>query len=102
MSEEHLTFMENNKVSYLGVPAAGGSVSGSAKESTLPKDGSEGMFAERYRVVAVEAEGLTIRGIRSGEVMTIRNPDPEHPFTAEEYPLGKLIELSDPSRRVAD
>jgi hypothetical protein len=56
-----------------------------------------GIFDERYRVVAVESQSLTVRGIRSGEVLTIINPDPDTPITLAEYPPGKLIALSDPS-----
>ena len=55
------------------------------------------IFAERYRVVAVESDRLLLRGVRSGEVLTIINPEPEIPLTPEDYPPGKLIALSDPS-----
>src|SRR5207248_11094040 len=55
-----------------------------------------GFFSEKYRVVAVEAERLTIKGIVTGTVLTITNSDPATPLTAEQYPLGKLIALSDP------
>ncbi len=55
------------------------------------------IFDERYRVVAIEADRLVIRGILSGRVLTIVNPEPESPLTQEEYPPGKLIALSDPS-----
>ena len=55
------------------------------------------IFDERYRVVAVESQSLTIRGVRSGKVLTIVNPNPETPLTPAEYPPGKLIALSDPS-----
>jgi hypothetical protein len=55
------------------------------------------IFDEKYRVVAVESQSLTIRGIRSGKVLTIVNPDPASPLTADDYPPGKLIALSDPS-----
>ena len=55
------------------------------------------IFGEKYRVVAVESQSLTIRGVRSGEVLTIINPDPDTPLSPAEYPLGKLIALSDPS-----
>jgi len=48
-------------------------------------------------VVAVESQRLTIRGVRSGKVLTIVNPDPNTPLTPAEYPPGKLIKLSDPS-----
>ena len=54
------------------------------------------IFDEKYRVVAVESQSLTIRGVRSGKVLTIMNPNPESPLTPAEYPPGKLIKLSDP------
>jgi hypothetical protein len=54
------------------------------------------IFDEKYRVVAVESQSLTIRGVRSGKVLTIMNPDPETPLSSIEYPPGKLIALSDP------
>jgi len=57
----------------------------------------KGIFDEKYRVVAVEGGNLTIRGVRSGEVLTIVNPNPESGFSLAEYPPGKLIALSDPS-----
>ena len=55
------------------------------------------IFDERYRVVAVESQSLTIRGERSGKVLTIINPDPNTPLTPSDYPPGKLIALTDPS-----
>ena len=55
------------------------------------------IFGEKYRVLAVESQSLTIRGVRSGEVLTIINPNPDAPLSPAEYPLGKLIALSDPS-----
>ena len=55
------------------------------------------IFDEKYRVVSVESQSLTIRGVRSGKVLTIVNPDPDTPLTSAEYPPGKLIALSDPS-----
>jgi hypothetical protein len=55
------------------------------------------IFDEQYRVVAIEGDRLVIRGILSGEVLTIVNPAPETPLTLEEYPVGKLIALTDPS-----
>ena len=63
-----------------------------------------GFFSEKYRVVAVEAERLTIQGIITGTVLTIIiiNSDPATPLTAEQYPLGKLIALSDPSASAPD
>jgi hypothetical protein len=55
------------------------------------------IFDEKYRVVAIEADRLVIRGIRSGHVLTIVNPEPDTPLSQQDYPLGKLIALSDPS-----
>jgi hypothetical protein len=55
------------------------------------------VFEEHYRVVAVESDRLLIRGIRSGKVLTIMNPEPEIPIKLEDYPPGKLIALTDPS-----
>jgi hypothetical protein len=55
------------------------------------------IFDETYRVVAVESQRLTIQGIWSGEIMTIVNSAPESPLTQEDYPLGQLIALTDPS-----
>ncbi len=55
------------------------------------------IFDEKYRVVAIESDRLVIRGILSGDVLAIVNPEPETPLTPEEYPLGKLIALTDPS-----
>jgi len=55
------------------------------------------IFDEQYRVVAIEGDRLFIRGILSGDVLMIVNPEPETPLTQEDYPLGKLIALTDPS-----
>ncbi|MFZ1916529.1 MAG: hypothetical protein WAU58_03075 [Terriglobales bacterium] len=55
------------------------------------------IFAEQYRVVAVATDRLQVQGILSGDVLTIINPEPECPLTQEDYPLGKLISLTDPS-----
>jgi hypothetical protein len=55
------------------------------------------IFDEQYRVVAIEGDRLFIRGILSGDVLAIVNPEPETPLTPDEYPLGKLIALTDPS-----
>lgn len=55
------------------------------------------IFDETYRVIAVESQSLTIRGNVSGEVLTIVNPDPELPLKEEDYPVGQLIALTDPS-----
>ena len=51
------------------------------------------IFDERYRVIAIDEQNLILRGIRSGDVLTIVNADPENPLTAEDYPPGKLIAL---------
>ncbi|HMD16326.1 MAG TPA: hypothetical protein VKH18_06630 [Terriglobales bacterium] len=55
------------------------------------------IFDEKYRVVAIEGDRLLIRGVVSGDVLAIVNPEPETPLTQEDYPLGKLISLTDPS-----
>jgi hypothetical protein len=55
------------------------------------------MFDETYRVIAVEQQSLTIRGNISGEVLTIMTADPEVSLTQEDYRVGQLIALSDPS-----
>ena len=54
------------------------------------------MFEEKYRVVAAESHRLIIRGVVSGKVLVI-NTDPETPLTQGDYPIGKLIVLTDPS-----
>ncbi|HYW37333.1 MAG TPA: hypothetical protein VE957_04400 [Terriglobales bacterium] len=56
------------------------------------------IFDEQYRVIAIEGDRLFIRGILSGDVLTIINPEPETPLTPEDYPLGRLIALTDPSQ----
>jgi hypothetical protein len=55
------------------------------------------IFDEKYRVVAIEGDRLVVRGVRSGEVLTIINPEPQIPLTSADYPPGKLIALTDPS-----
>jgi len=55
------------------------------------------IFDEKYRVVAIEGDRLVVRGILSGDVLTIVNPEPETALTPEDYPPGKLIALTDPS-----
>ena len=59
------------------------------------------IFDEQYRVVAVESDSLTIRGECSGNVLVIK-ADPDIPLNQEEFPPGKLILLSDPSRPAAN
>jgi hypothetical protein len=61
------------------------------------KETAKSIFEEQYRVVAVESDRLLVRGVLSGEVLTIVNPEPETPLTQEDYPPGKLIALTDPS-----
>jgi hypothetical protein len=61
------------------------------------KEDQNSLFKEQYRVVAVESDRLVVRGVRSGELLTIVNPQPGTPLTADEYPPGKLIALSDPA-----
>ncbi len=55
------------------------------------------VFDEKYRVVRVEGDRLLVRGVHTGDVLTILNSEPEIPLTQEEYPVGKLIALTDPS-----
>ena len=55
------------------------------------------IFDQHYRVVAVESDRLVVRGILSGEVLTIMNPEPETPLNRKDFPPGKLIVLTDPS-----
>jgi hypothetical protein len=64
--------------------------------------GKKLIFDEKYRVVGIERDRLTVRGVHSGDVLTIMNSEPESPLTAEEFPLGKLIALSDPSMSALD
>ena len=55
------------------------------------------IFDEKYRVVRLEGDRLMVRGVHTGDVLTIINPEPDIPLSQEEYPVGKLIALSDPS-----
>jgi hypothetical protein len=55
------------------------------------------IFDEKYRVVSVEGDRLLVRGVHSGDVLTILNPEPAIPISRDEYPVGKLIALTDPS-----
>ncbi len=61
------------------------------------KETEKSIFEEHYRVVAVESDRLLVRGVLSGEVLTIVNPELETPLTRADYPPGKLIALTDPS-----
>jgi hypothetical protein len=58
---------------------------------------SKSIFDQKYRVVAVQGDRLLVRGILSGEVLTIINPEPDTFLSQEDYPPGKLIALTDPS-----
>jgi len=55
------------------------------------------VFDEKYRVVGIEGDRLHLRGVHSGAVLTVLNSEPEVPLTQEEYPIGKLIALTDPA-----
>ena len=61
------------------------------------KETAMAIFDETYRVVGVESQCLILRGLDSGEVLTVINADPETPITEKDYPLGKIIRLTDPS-----
>ena len=61
------------------------------------KTTDKSIFDEQYRVVAIESDRLVVRGILSGEVLTIINPEPASPLSQKDFPPGKLIALSDPS-----
>ncbi len=58
---------------------------------------TRGIFDEKYVIVAVEDQCMVIRGVLSGEVLTIVNPASEFPLTEKDFPPGKLIALTDPS-----
>jgi hypothetical protein len=55
------------------------------------------IFDQKYRVVGVENDRLMVRGVNSGEILTIINPEASTPISREDYPVGRLIALSDPS-----
>jgi hypothetical protein len=50
--------------------------------------------------VSVEGDRLMVRGVHSGDVLTIINPEPEIPISRDDYPVGKLIALTDPSNKL--
>jgi len=54
------------------------------------------IFEEAYRVLAVENQSLTVQGVRSGKVLTIVNETPGSALSAEKFPAGTLIALTDP------
>ena len=55
------------------------------------------IFDEPYIVVAVERQHLTLQGILSGKIVMIANTPHGGALTQEDYPLGQLIALTDPS-----
>jgi hypothetical protein len=61
---------------------------------------SMSIFDEKYRVVSVEGDRLLVRGVHTGDVLTIINPEPEIPISQDDYPVGKLIALTDPSNKL--
>jgi hypothetical protein len=61
------------------------------------KNSKKSIFDEQYRVVAVDNDRLMVRGVMSGELLTIVNPAPGTILNQIEYPVGKLIALTDPS-----
>jgi len=74
---------------------------GGSKASLAPRSASNdpmahkmSIFDEQYRVVAIEGDRLLIRGVQTGNVLSIVNPEP---LAATEFPPGKLIALTDPS-----
>ncbi len=68
-----------------------------ASKHSVRDTAQKSIFDEKYRVVAVHGDRLLVRGIRSGEVLTIVNPEPNTFLSQDDYPPGKLIALSDPS-----
>ena len=52
---------------------------------------------KNYRVVGVERDRLWLRRVHSGDVLSVLNSEPETPLTQDNYPLGKVIALTDPS-----
>jgi len=38
-----------------------------------------------------------VRGVHTGEILTIVSPEPEIPLSGDEYPIGKLIALTNPA-----
>ena len=60
------------------------------------------IFDEKYRVVGVESDRLLVQGVHSGDVLTIINPEPAIPISPEDYPVGKLIALTDPANTLVN
>lgn len=59
------------------------------------------IFNEAYRVIAVDDQSLVVRGVRSGEVLTIYAADFASPFNRDDYPVGQLMALTAPNVEVA-
>jgi hypothetical protein len=55
------------------------------------------VFDEKYRVVGIDGDRLVLRGIHSGDVLSVLNSEPESPLSHADYPIGKLIALTDPA-----
>ena len=47
------------------------------------------IFDETYRVVGVESQRLILRGLDTGELLTVINADPETPLTGRRLPAWK-------------
>ena len=47
--------------------------------------------------MAVDDHDLIVRGVHSGEILTIRRADSGMPISKEEYPVGGLLMLGDPT-----
>jgi hypothetical protein len=60
------------------------------------------IFEQNYRVIAVDAQSLILKGVLTGDVLTIRNADGAAPLSEEDYPPGKLIALNNPSDQDAN
>lgn len=55
------------------------------------------VFDENYQVLSVDGDRLLVRGERSGDVLTIVSFEPYAPLSKEQYPVGKIIVLTDPA-----
>jgi len=55
------------------------------------------IFDETYRVLAVEDQTLILQGVQSGDVLTLNSALSGIPLSQEEFPVGQLVALSDPS-----
>jgi hypothetical protein len=54
------------------------------------------VFDENYQVLSVDGDRLLVGGVRSGDVLTIVSFEPYTPLNENEYPVGKIISLTDP------